>query len=126
LITGRTIRQGEALEIGKDSEEYTRAAAVCEMDPLDMEKIGVREGDIVKVSTEIGEVYVWAVKSRQAPHENTIFMPLGPWANAVVKGGTDSIGMPSFKGIPARVEPAPDGKVLNAIELIREIYGSDN
>jgi formylmethanofuran dehydrogenase subunit D len=121
LITGRTISQGEAMEIGKESESYTRAAAICEMDPVDMEKLGVKEGDIVRVSTEVGEVLLWAAKSDQAPHEGVIFIPLGPWANAITNPGTDSTGMPSFKGMRAKVEPA-EGKVLDARELIKELY----
>jgi|Deesub1362A_J573_1020465.scaffolds.fasta_scaffold00016_164 formylmethanofuran dehydrogenase subunit D len=124
LITGRTLHQGASMErLGKESEEYTKSVAVCEMDPADMEKLGVKEGDIVKVATDSGEVFLWAAKSRQAPHEGTIFIPMGPWANALVDAGTNSTGMPDFKGVKARVEPAPEGKVLNAVELVREIYG---
>jgi formylmethanofuran dehydrogenase subunit D len=31
--------------------------------------------------------------------------------------------MPSFKGIPAEVEPAPDKPVLSLEELLREQFG---
>ncbi len=122
LITCRSIAQGEAMETGKKYDAYTVSAALCELDPDDMKKLGVREGETVKVSTESGEVLVKAVKSTQEPHPGIAFMPLGPWANAVVNPDTSSTGMPSFKGMKATIEPAPDEKVLSAAELIRQRY----
>jgi formylmethanofuran dehydrogenase subunit D len=111
LITGRTIKQGESMGDAK----FT---AVCEMDPSDMEKLGIKEGDVVRVSTNAGKVLLKAVKSAQAPHEGIAFIPLGPWANAVIDPNTDSIGMPSFKGVRATIEPAKGEKVPSDLELI--------
>lgn len=122
LITGRTIKQGMVIE-SKDSAMYTEANAICELDPDDMKKLGVSEGDTVRVSSASGEVHVRAVKSLQAPHRGIIFMPMGPWANMVTSPETDSVGMPSFKGVPAEVEPAKDKRVLTYPELLKETYG---
>jgi formylmethanofuran dehydrogenase subunit D len=122
LITGRTIKQGMVIE-SKDSEMYTEAVATCEFDPDDMSKLGAAEGDTVMVATESGEVHVRAVKSTQAPHRGIIFMPMGPWANMVTSSETDSVGMPSFKGIPAESTLAKDKKILTYPELLRETYG---
>ncbi len=122
LITARTIEQGEALEKGKLYDAYTDAVAICELDPEDMERLGVAEGDTVRASTETGEVALKAVKSTQAPHEGIAFVPLGPWANAITGSGTDSTGMPPFKGFRAKIEVAKDARVLSARDLIREIY----
>ncbi|MBI4343990.1 MAG: molybdopterin dinucleotide-binding protein [Euryarchaeota archaeon] len=122
LITGRTIYQGEAIETGKDLELYTKAAGICEFDPSDMAKLGVNENDTVRVSTERGAVSVRAVKSRQYPHEAIVFIPMGPWANYLTGHDTNSTGMPSFKGIPAKVEAARGEKVLGARELMRTLY----
>ena len=110
------------METGKKHDAYTVSAALCELDPDDMKKLGVREGETVKVSTESGEVLVKAVKSTQEPHLGIAFMPLGPWANAVVNPDTSSTGMPSFKGMKATIEPAPDETVLSAAELVRQRY----
>ncbi|NOZ76936.1 MAG: molybdopterin dinucleotide-binding protein [Euryarchaeota archaeon] len=126
LITGRTFTQGATMEEGKGTKAYTKAAAVCEMDPEDMMKIGVKDGDTVKVTSEYGEVVLWARRSSQYPHEGTVFIPLGPWANALLAPGTDSTGMPSFKDVPVTVEKVEDGKVLEAFELVRSIYGGGN
>jgi formylmethanofuran dehydrogenase subunit D len=122
LITGRSIAQGEAMETGKKNEAYTNSVAVCELDHRDMKKLGVREGETVRVATESGEVLVKAVRSTQEPHPGIVFIPLGPWANAVVNPDTTSTGMPSYKGMKATINPARDKKVLSAIELVRERY----
>ncbi|MFV2040460.1 MAG: molybdopterin dinucleotide binding domain-containing protein [Candidatus Hydrothermarchaeales archaeon] len=122
LITGRTIKQGMVLE-SKDSTMYTDANAICEFDPDDMKKFKVSEGDTVEVCSEDGAVFVRAVKSLQSPHKNIIFIPMGPWANQVTSPKTDSVGMPSFKGIPVSVELAKDKKVLTYPELLKQSYG---
>ncbi len=122
LITGRTIKQGMALE-SKDSTMYLDATAICEFDPEDMKKLGVSEGDTVRVKSEAGLVHVKAVKSTQSPHKSIIFIPMGPWANQVTSPETDSVGMPSFKGVPAEVSAAKDKKVLTYPELLKAVYG---
>lgn len=122
LITGRTIAQGEAIETGKELDAYTDSAAVCELDPGDMKKLGAVDGDTLKISTEAGEVFVKAVKSSQESPEGLAFIPMGPWANAVIGFDTSSTGMPSFKGVKAVIELAKDQRVLSAKELVRARY----
>jgi formylmethanofuran dehydrogenase subunit D len=122
LITGRTIDQGIALEGGKLGQAYVKAAALCYMDPSDMKKIGVLTGDIVAVKTNFGEVIVRAIKSEDAPHSGIAFIPMGPWANQVTNSNTDSIGMPSFKGMKATVEPAQGSKIMDAATLVRTAF----
>jgi formylmethanofuran dehydrogenase subunit D len=119
LLTGRTIEQGVAKERGKASKEYEESVSVCYMDPEDLKKLGIKEKTNVQVSTDYGSVVVKALKSLRAPHPNVIFIPYGPWANVVVNPETHGIGMPSFKGIPAELEPSPDKPVLNLGELLR-------
>ncbi len=115
LITGRTMHQGEALH-AKCTDEYVEACAVCEMNPEDMKALGVKEGDVVKVISEAGEVDVY-VKPCEGLDRGIVFIPMGPWANAVVPAGTDSTGMPSFKGVRVRIERSK-GKVLRGDELV--------
>lgn len=122
LITGRTISQGEAMERSKFSDEYTNATALCEFDAEDMTQLGVKEGDNVRVSSEAGSVIVKAVKTTQGPHAGIAFIPLGPWANAITGTGSDSTGMPPFKGFQVKIEGAKDAKVLSARELLAEVY----
>ncbi len=125
LLTGRTIEQGVAKERGKASKEYVESVSVCYMDPEDLKRLEIKEKTNVQVSTEHGSVVVKAVKSLRGPHPSVIFIPYGPWANAVVNPETHSIGMPSLKGIPAEVEPAPDKPILGLEKLLEEEFGKD-
>ena len=125
LLTGRTIEQGVGKERGKASMEYMESVSVCYMDPEDLKRLGIKEKTNVQVSTEHGSVVVKAVKSLRNPHPSVIFIPYGPWANAVVNPETHSIGMPSLKGIPAEVEPAPDKPILGLEKLLEEEFGKD-
>jgi len=125
LLTGRTIEQGVAKERGKASKEYFESVSVCYMDPEDLKRLGIKEKTNVQVLTEHGSVVVKAVKSLRGPHPSVIFIPYGPWANAVVNPETHSIGMPSLKGIPAEVEPAPDKPILGLEKLLEEEFGKD-
>jgi formylmethanofuran dehydrogenase subunit D len=125
LLTGRTIEQGVGKERGKASKEYVESVSVCYMDPEDLKKLGIKEKTNILVSTNYGSVVVKALKSLRAPHPRIIFIPYGPWANVISNPETHSIGMPSFKGIPAEVEPAPDKPLLNLEELLREEFGEE-
>lgn len=122
LLTGRTIEQGVAKERGKASSEYAESVSVCYMDPEDMKQLEIKEKTNVQVSTEYGSVVVKALKSLRAPHPGIIYIPYGPWANVVVNSETHGIGMPSFKGISAEIEPAPDMPVLGLEELLKKQF----
>ena len=122
LLTGRTIEQGVGKERGKTSKDYVESVSVCYMDPDVLKKLGVKEKTNVQVSTDYGSVVVKALKSLRSPHLGVIFIPYGPWANVVVNPETHSIGMPSLKGIPADVEPAPDKPLLGLEELLKEQF----
>jgi len=123
LLTGRTLRQGQGKEYGKLSERYWKSVAICEMDPDDMGKLGVKENGNVKITTDYGSVIVRAVKSLRAPHPGAVFVPYGPWASVVASPRTHGTGMPSFKGILAEIEPAPSTeRVLGLEELLKQHY----
>lgn len=125
LLTGRTIEQGVAKERGKLSNEYMESVSVCYMDPEDLKKLGIKEKTNVLVSTDHGSVILKALRSLRTPHPRMIFVPYGPWVNVVVDPETHGVGMPSLKGIPAEVEPAPDKPVLSLEELLREEFGME-
>jgi formylmethanofuran dehydrogenase subunit D len=122
LVTGRTIEQGVGKECGKSTRDYVESVSVCYMDPEDMKKLGVKDGVNVQVSTAFGSVVVKAKKSLRAPHSGLIYIPYGPWANVVVDPETHGIGMPTLKGVPATVEPAPDKHILSLEELIKQQF----
>jgi len=124
LLTGRTLRQGQGKEYGKLSERYWRSVTVCEIDPNDLTKLGIKDGKTVRITTAHGSVAVRAVKSIRGSHPGRAFVPYGPWASVIVDSKTHGTGMPSFKGIHASIEPAGDGeKVLTLQELLHAHYG---
>lgn len=124
LLTGRTLRQGQGKEYGKLSDRYWKSAAICEIDPQDLKKLGIKDGTPVKVTTSYGSVAVRATKSLRGPHPGSVFVPYGPWASVIVGSKTQGTGMPSFKGVEAVVEPADDdSKVLSLQELLLTHYG---
>jgi formylmethanofuran dehydrogenase subunit D len=125
LLTGRTREQGVAKERGKASKEYLESVSVCYIDPKDLKKLGVKDKTNVLVSTDYGSVIVKALKSPRAPHPGVIFVPYGPWANALTDPETHGVGMPSFKGIPVELEPALDKAVLSLAELLKAQFGKD-
>ena len=119
LITCRTINQGVALEGGKNTKENVRAAGICAFDREDFKKLDCLVGTPVKVITDYGEVVVYSTISEEGPHPGIIFIPMGPWANQVVNPDSQSCGTPSYKGMKANLEVVKDGKVLDALELMR-------
>ncbi|MFW9936788.1 MAG: molybdopterin dinucleotide binding domain-containing protein [Candidatus Thorarchaeota archaeon] len=121
LLTGRTINQGVALEGGKTTKENVRAAAICAFDKEDFKKLDCLAGTPVKVITNYGEVMVYSTISEEGPHPGIIFIPMGPWANQVVNPDSQSCGTPTYKGMKAKVEVVKDGKVLDALDLIRQL-----
>ena len=115
LITGRTINQGATIE-NKTSMDYQEATAYCELNSKDIGILGISPGSRVSVKTEFGDVVV-KLKENSGNPDGMAFIPMGPWANAVVDPDTKGCGMPGFKGIPADIEPTGE-KVLLMKELI--------
>ena len=121
LLTGRTIDQGVALEGGKTTKENVRAAAICAFDTNDFKKLDTLVGTPVKIITDHGEVIVYSTLSEEGPHPGIIFIPMGPWANQVVNPDSQSCGTPTYKGMKAKVQVVKDGKVLDALDLIKTL-----
>ncbi len=117
LITGRTDKQGETLEIGKTSKEYFEHLSTVQMNQQDMSEINVKEGDTVKVETEYGSVAVKCKASREVDR-GIIFMPYGPWTSLISPVDTEGISMPSFKGIKAKVYKASGERILTIQEIV--------
>lgn len=120
LITGRTIQQGVSMEGGKERSDYRDACGILELDPVDLKKLGVWDGSTVRVTSAYGSVIVKAVRTNQGPHPGLGWIPMGPWANRLTDPNTYSMGMPTFKGIPVTVEPAPNERVLLSLEVIEQ------
>jgi formylmethanofuran dehydrogenase subunit D len=120
LISGRTIQQGVAMEGGKEKEAYRKACGIIEMDKSDLKKLGAWRNTNVRVTSKFGSVVVKAIEATQGPHPGLAYIPMGPWANAIVDPNTYSTGMPTFKGVPIEVEVAMNEPVYTSIELVQK------
>lgn len=116
LITGRDLDQGLTKD-KKSSKEYLQGTAICKLSPQDMLKLGIREGDRVKITTAHGWVVVRALSNPQLS-QGYVFMPLGIWASFLMGSDTASTGMPQLKGIPAQIERSSQ-EITSIQELIR-------
>jgi formylmethanofuran dehydrogenase subunit D len=125
LITGRTIQQGVSMEGGKEKPAYREACGIIELDAEDFKKLGIYRNTHVRVTSAHGNVIVKAVDATQGPHPGLGWIPMGPWANSVTNPNTYSTGMPTFKGVPVEVEPAPSEPVLLGIELVQKACRGD-
>lgn len=114
LITGRTINQGATIE-NKTSSDYMEATAYCELNSKEAGLLG-KAGINVRVKTPHGDVVV-KLKENNGNPDGIAFIPMGPWANAVVDPDTKGCGMPGFKGVPAEIEATGD-RILLMKELI--------
>ncbi len=106
LIAGRSTRQGVNLNIGKHSDEYREVTSTLEMNAEDMARLGLRDGDRVRLRTTVGETVV-RCKGRK-PEElpsGVLFLPYGPASSQLIGGDTAGTGMPLSKSFEVEVEP---------------------
>lgn len=122
LITGRTVDQGKFKEHAKISEKYRASVAVCEMHTEDMKKLGIKDGDNIKVTTSVGSVIVKAKISKRIKTPGVAFIPFSPWVNSIMPSETEGTGMPHLKGFKVKIEPTSE-PVQDIKELLLKTYG---
>jgi len=125
VLTGRTIDQGRGKEMGKLSDIYLKDVSQVQIDPQDMKALNIRPNTPVRVTTKFGSVVLRAVKSLRGPHPKMVFIAYGPWASMIADPETHGSGMPSLKGIPGVLEPAPNEKVLTLEELVNQLKAEE-
>ena len=120
VTSGRTLKQGRAMELGKLGPEYLKEVAICEMDKVTLGALGIEEGDPVRVETLHGSVVVTSKIDRRA-EPGVVFIPCGPYANAITGSDTEESGMPDFKGVSAQIFAAKGESVLDVKQLLKQI-----
>jgi formylmethanofuran dehydrogenase subunit D len=120
VTSGRTLKQGRGMEIGKLSDDYFDEVSVCEMDKVTTDALGIEAGDPVRVETIYGSVIVSSRLDRRA-EPGVVFIPCGPYANAITGSDTEGTGMPDFKSIGAQIFAAKGEKVLSVKELLKNM-----
>ncbi|MHA1733183.1 MAG: molybdopterin dinucleotide binding domain-containing protein [Promethearchaeota archaeon] len=117
LVTGRTVEQGIAFESGGEGQDLVEHCARCELAEEDLQKLGVKSGARVEVSTSSGSVVLKVAAAGEGARPGVVFVPVGPWANVLIDSDTGGTGIPLFKGIPATVQGPAAEPVLSAEEL---------
>ncbi len=118
MISGRTLAQGASCEC-KKSEDFFKAVSTCSLSEKDYSSLGLTDGKNVLVKNKFGQVVLSSRKDSGLP-SGLVFIPMGPWANAVVGSDTGGCGTPHYKGVEVDVE-ATDMPVLTERELFKGI-----
>jgi formylmethanofuran dehydrogenase subunit D len=103
LIPGRTSKQGQQINVGKDNADYEAIVNTVTMNAEDMKAIGVAAGGNIQIRTEFGEA-TFLCKAGNIP-AGLLFVPYGPPTCKLMGGDTDGTGMPTSKGWEVEVEP---------------------
>ncbi len=124
LTSGATVDQGVIIKGGgKELPVYTRNAGIIFLDPDDLKKLNLIPMAVVKVTSVMNEVLVYAQISPDAPHPGIAFMPRGPWVNTLIIPETHSSGAPMYKNTEIWVEPVTSNeKPMNMPELMKHYY----
>jgi formylmethanofuran dehydrogenase subunit D len=107
LIPGRTARQGTTLNEGKFTAGYVEETSTVQMAPEDMARLGLKNGDRVRLRSEQGQVELpcVAAKAGELP-PGLLFLPYGDLSSRLMGGDTHGTGMPNSKGIDVELEKA--------------------
>jgi formylmethanofuran dehydrogenase subunit D len=103
ITTYRDIFQVEALERDRFGEDYMKLSAVITMSKNDLQKMGFKSGDHVKLSNNYGSIVVEVKESKKNEPGGVAFMVNSPWSNSLISGETDGKGIPEFKHIIAKI-----------------------
>ena len=103
MNAGRTTKQGQQINIGKESPEYLAITTTIFMNVDDMKEAGIAAGVNVRVRSDNGEA-VFLCKEGKVP-PGMIFVAYGPPTCKLMGQTTDGTGMPTSKGWEVEVEP---------------------
>jgi formylmethanofuran dehydrogenase subunit D len=103
LNAGRTSKQGQQINVGKDHDAYQTIVNTLTMNPDDMNELGIGAGATIRVRSDHGEAS-FVCQQGKVPR-GMLFVPYGPPTCRLMGGGTDGTGMPTSKGWEVDVEP---------------------
>jgi formylmethanofuran dehydrogenase subunit D len=106
LIPGRTAKQGVGISEGKFKDGYRTETRTLQVAPADMQRLSLREGDLVRLKSEWGEIDVNVVpaKGDELP-PGILFIAYGDLSSQLMGGDTHGSGMPTSKGIDVELTP---------------------
>lgn len=109
LIPCRTSDQGCGISEGKFAEKYQREINTLQVSPGDMQRIGLSDGDRVRIVSEHGhaEANVLSAKKDELP-EGLLFIAYGDVSSRLMGADTHGSGMPTSKGLDVTLEVLKD------------------
>ena len=105
LVPGRSSKQGTSLNKGKLKEEYIDVTSTLEVNEDDMKRLGLENGDQVKLSNSIGQAIVSCISKKASDlPEGMLFIPYGPPSSQLMDSDTAGTGMPMSKHMEVNIE----------------------
>jgi formylmethanofuran dehydrogenase subunit D len=105
LIPGRTSRQGTSINEGKLQANYIDETTTLFVNPGDMKRLGLVNGDRVRLRSPQGQVELrcQATKEGELP-SGLLFLPYGNPSSLLMGGDTQGTGMPDSKCFDVEME----------------------
>ena len=105
LIPGRTSQQGVGISEGKFKKTYQEQITLLQVPPEDMTRLGLKNDDRVRLTSEFGEIEVniTASKGDELP-AGILFIAYGDLSSRLMGGDTHGSGMPTSKGLDVELE----------------------
>jgi formylmethanofuran dehydrogenase subunit D len=106
LIPGRTSKQGCGISEGKFNEGYQHEINTLQVSPQDMQRLGLVNGDRVRLRTETGEqldANITAAPGNELP-PGLLFIAYGDLSSQMMRADTHGTGMPTSKGMDVTME----------------------
>ncbi len=88
---------------GKETDAYRREVSSLYMNPRDMDKLGIKEGDHVLVRSNKKTVELTAMRAIEDLKEGVAYLPIGQKASELCSAETNSVGMPLLKGVEVEI-----------------------
>jgi formylmethanofuran dehydrogenase subunit D len=104
MNAGRTSKQGQQINLGKDDDEYKAMVSTVTMHPADMKALGVAAGAALRIRSEYGGEATFRCQEGKVP-QGMIFVAYGPPTCRLMGSETDGTGMPTSKNWEVEVEP---------------------
>lgn len=105
LIPGRTSKQGCGISEGKFGDSYQSETNSLHVAADDMKRLGLSDGDRVRLRSDFGAVEVSVVGARgnELP-SGLLFIPYGDVSSRLMGADTHGSGMPTSKGLDVKLE----------------------
>ncbi len=104
LIPGRTSKHGTSLCEGKDKTAYRDEINTLLVNPDDMQRLGLADGDRVRMWNAFGDVVVSCKSGKEELPAGVLFISYGDNSSKLMSGETHGTGMPDSKGLDVYIE----------------------